>query len=132
VDSDNPRGPRRDHFLDAGRVQGVRLRIDVGEDRRDFLPLQSVRGGDEGEGGNDHFAAQVQGPDSDFQGQGAVAGRDTVAHVQQVGHALLELTDVGTAVGEPTAVEDVVEAVVELLPVADIGGTDMHRLVKGG
>ena len=62
VHADDARRARRDGGLHARRVEAVRRRIDVGEHRRDLLPLQGVRGGDEGERRNDDLAGEPERP----------------------------------------------------------------------
>ena len=53
--------------LDRGRVEVVRPRVDVAEDRRDLLPLQGVGGRDERERRHDDLAGQAGGADGDLQ-----------------------------------------------------------------
>ena len=45
--ADDAGGAWRDHAPHRVRVQVVRGRIDIGEDRRDALPVQGMGGGDE-------------------------------------------------------------------------------------
>ena len=108
--ADDARGARRDHGLHLGRVEVVRGRIDIAEDRRDLLPLQGVGGGDEGKRGDDHFAVQSQSADGDLQRHGGVAHGDAVLDAQEIGDALLEFLHERAVVGQPAAVEQVVDA----------------------
>ena len=124
---DDPCRTRGNHRLHAIRVEGVRLGIDVAEDRRDLLPLEGVRGGDERHGRDNYLPAQVEGA--------VVSSKATVAlHMAmqcltpRYSAASLELPHVGAVVGQPPAVDDVVEPREEPFPVADVRPADVQRL----
>ena len=51
------------------RIQVVRVGVDVGEDRCDPVPLQRVRGRDEGERRDDDLAGQSERPDQRSRGR---------------------------------------------------------------
>src|SRR5689334_17796565 len=101
MDADDARGAWRDGRLHAARIQAVGVRIDVRKHRRDFLPLQRVRGGDEREGGNDDLSAEIEGANEKFESNRAVGDQNAVAHTDKFRDTPLELDDVITAIGEP-------------------------------
>ena len=128
--ADDAAGARRDHAAHGFGIEVVGGRVDVGEDRRDALPVQCVGGGDEGPRGHDHFAFQSQRTDRDFQCDGAVAHRDAVLDAEVRCDALLELLHHRPVVGQPLVVEYLVDALQEGLAVADVGAADVQRLLK--
>src|ERR1019366_5574379 len=71
--AEDRRGAGCDMPLDPGRVKVVRGRINIGKNRRDLLPLERVRGGDERVGWNNHFALEPGGADGDLEADGGVA-----------------------------------------------------------
>ena len=110
VHADDAGGARRDHLFHLRRVNRVGARVDVAEYRRDLLPLQRVRRGDESERRHDYLAGQAEGPDGDFQRYRRVAHRHALPHPGELGKLRLELLDVRTVVCEPRAVEHVVDS----------------------
>ena len=113
--ADDAARARRDHAAHGGGVEVVGGGIDVGEDRRDTLPVERVRRGDEGPGGNDHLAFESQRADGDLQRDRAVAHRDAVLDAEVFGDALLELLHHGAVVGQPLVVQDLVDPLQECL-----------------
>ncbi len=79
VGGDDGRGIGLDGCFDVGRIQVPGLRVDVGEDRPDPLPVQGAGGGDEAEGCGDGAAGQAQSAVGDLQGQGTVVDQDDVS-----------------------------------------------------
>ena len=128
--TDDSRGARRDHPPDGGRIQIVRRRVDVGEDRRDLLPLQRVRRRDERVRRNDDLALQIQRARSDFQRDRAVAHRDAMFDAKKRRDSLLELLGDRPIVRKPATIEDVGRALKKALVVADIRTADVKRLRK--
>ncbi len=107
-------------------------RIDIAEYRGDFLPLKGVRGGDESERGNDDFSGEAQSANGDFKGYSGVAHGDAVANGDEFGDALLEFLDVGAVVGEPVAVEHVVDAREETARLPMLGRPTWSFSAKAG
>lgn len=83
-------------------------------------------GGDEREGGHDYFPAQAKRADGDFERDGAVARRNTVAHAEISGNPLLELLNQRAVVGQPGAIKHVADAGEELLLVAYVRAADVN------
>ena len=130
VDGDDPGGLRGDQLFDLGGIDGVGDGIDVAEDRGDLLPLQTVGGGDEGEGGDDDLAPHPQRAHGDFEGDGAVAHGDAVPGAGQLGDAPLELPHEGAVVAQPVPVEHFPQPPEEVFPVADIWLADVQGFLE--
>ena len=107
VDPDDAGRLRRDGCFHRPRVEGVGGGVDVAEDRGDAMPLQRVCRGHKREGGDNDLTVQFQRADGEFQRDGPVRDCDTMADAEQCGHALLELFQHRTVVGQPAAVEHV-------------------------
>ena len=82
---------RRDESLYLLRIERMRHRIDVTEDRRDLLPLQRVSGRNESERRHDHLAAKPQRAREELQRNRAVAHQYAVAHADKLRDASFEL-----------------------------------------
>ena len=130
VHADNPGGAGRDRLLDARRIQGVRPRVDIAEDRRDLLPLQGVRRGDEGERGHNHLALQSQGANGDLQGHGAVAHGDAVLDAHHVGDPPLEFLNIDTGIRQPPTIQNVVDPLQQAVPIPDVGPAHVELVRK--
>ena len=131
VDADDATRARRDHPLDPARIERVSLWIDVAEDGGDFLPLQGVGRGDEGEGRHDDLACKLQRPDGDFQRHGCVAHGHAVLDADVLRDAHLEFRDKRPLVAEPAAIENAFDAPEQLRAVAEVRATDVQRLIEG-
>ncbi len=127
VNADDAGGARGDHAGDLCGVDGEGVGIDVAEDGGDFLPLEGVGGGDEGEGGDDDFAFKFEGADGDFECDGSVAHGDAIFDADVIGNAFFEFADTFAGIGEPLAIEDVVDAGEEVGAIADVGAADVDR-----
>ena len=130
--ADDAGGARRNQSLDAGRIDRVGRGVHVAEDGGDALPLERVRGGDEGEGGDDHLLRQSGRANGDLQGDRTVANDDAVRRAGQLADPPLEFLHVGPVVGEPAPVEEIVDPLQQARPIADVGATDVEQLGKGG
>lgn len=111
-------------------VDGMRGGIDIGEDRPDLLPLESVSGRDKGKGRNDHFALEVEGASCNLQPYGAVGGRNGVPDAEKGSQALLEFAHKRPLVGKPPAIEHLLDAFQQAGTRADIGAANVERLGK--
>ena len=108
----------------------MRLRINIGKDRRNSLPLQGMGGGNEGKGGHDHLALHSQGADGDLKRHGGVANGDAVFDSQKLAEFLLELFDQWAAVGQPVVIEHLVGVIHKLLAVPNVGTANMQGFSK--
>lgn len=106
---------RGDGCLDAGRVKGEPLRLNIDKDRPDVVPPERVGGGDEAEGGGDHLAGDLQRLQGRHQRQGAVGKEGEILHPEIFGQLLLKLLMEGSVVGEYAAVPYFFEITGELL-----------------
>src|SRR5690606_33255131 len=95
------------------------------------LPVQGMRCGDEGVGGNDDLVAHPGCPDRDLERDRAVAHGEAVPHAHALGDALLELPNDWTVVRQPTAVEDVTDTFQEALTAADVRASNVQRSLEG-
>jgi hypothetical protein len=110
MDTDDPRGSGRNHLFGTARVDIVRGRVHVTESRCNFVPLERVSGGDKGKRGDKDLAGETRGFDSDFERYRSIASGDTVANTYQVGDSLLELPYIRTIVGQPSAIQQILDA----------------------
>ena len=76
--------PRGDEPFDFGRSNVVSLRIHVAKNRRNFLPLQCVRRGDECVSRHNDFSAQFEGTDGNLQGNSRVAHGDAMLRANEL------------------------------------------------
>ena len=130
MNGDDACGAWCDHALDLFGVEGVCPRVDVAKDRGDLLPLQSVCRRDKRKRRNDHLAGHIQRPDGQLQGHGSVTCGDTVPCPGHFGDFLFKFLDVVTTVGQPPAIEDVVDACQQTLAIADIGPSNIQFVVE--
>src|SRR5690242_16622551 len=121
-------GSRRHHATDGFRIQVVGVFANVGEDRRDLLPLQRVRGGNEGVRRYDDLAPQVEGSNGDFESDCAVAHGNAMAYAKIFCDLALELLSKGPVVGEPLPLEDVASVLHESLVASNVRATDRQGL----
>ena len=98
MDTDDSGGPWRNHAPHGLRIEIVRRRIDVGENRCDLLPLQCVCGRDEGVGGNDDLPLEFQRACRNLQRDRTVAHCHAMRDAEIVGDLALELLYDGTVV----------------------------------
>ena len=91
MDPNDPRRARGNHASDRGWIKIVCRDINVGEHRRDLLPLQRVRCGNERVGRHNDFAVQLKRPDCYFERDGAIAHCNTVLDPKELRHTLLKL-----------------------------------------
>jgi hypothetical protein len=91
MDAEDSRRAWRDQLFDSSRVQVMGRWIDIGEHRRNLLPLQGVGGRNEGKRWDDDLAAQLERANRYFQRDSSVAHRDAVSHANQFSYVLLKL-----------------------------------------
>ena len=91
MDADDAGCARGDETLNGFRGEIVRGRIHVRKHRRDFLPLQRVRRGDECVGRHNHFSTQFEGADGNLQGNRGVAHRNAMFHANQIPECGLQI-----------------------------------------
>src|SRR5690242_21882937 len=72
-------GSRRHHATDGFRIQVVGVFANVGEVSRELLPLQRVRGGNEGVRRYDDLAPHVEGSNALFRSDSVVAPGNSMA-----------------------------------------------------
>lgn len=101
-------------------------RIDIAEDRSQPHPVQGMGSSYECEGWYDDLALQVCCFDGDFEGNGAVTGCYAVAHVKFFRNYAFKLLNIGTVVGQPLPVEQIIDAFQQTLPVAGIRASDVQ------
>ena len=118
--AENAGGAGRDERFDFGGINIVCRGIDVAKDRRDFLPLEGMRGGDKGERRHDDFATETERAGDEAKGDGGIAHRDAMFHPEQITDAAFEFLDVGAAVGEPLIIENVVYSMEETVAIAEV------------
>ena len=90
-------------------------RVDIAEYRRDLLPLERVRRGNESKRRHDDFAREAERSDGDLQSNRGIAHGDAVSDANECGKFGLELLDIGTIVREPVTVQHVSNARQETL-----------------
>src|SRR2546429_9468154 len=105
--TDDSGGPWGDHAPNCSRIQIVRCGVDICEDRRDLLPWQCMRGGDEGVRRDDPLALQLKSTRRDFQRDCPVAHGNAMFDAKKRANPLLELLCNRPIVGKPTAIENV-------------------------
>ena len=105
--------------------------IDVTKDWRDSLPLEGMRGSNESEGRDDHFARQAQRTDYDPECDRGIAGGDAMFDADEFRHAPLKFLDIRSPVGEPTPVQDVIHAPPKISAIANIWTSYVKRIFKG-
>lgn len=127
----NRSGAWSDVPLDPGWVDVVGAGIHVGENGSDFLPLEGMCGRHKGVGRDDHLTAQFGGTGHDFQAYRRVADTDDVLDPHEVCDAALKLLYKWAVVGEPAAVQHVIDPGKESLPVPDVGPADMYQGWEG-
>ena len=110
MDSQNCRRAWRNAAANGISIQGMCIRVDVGEDRSDANPFQRVSGCNVGEGRQDDFTGQDAGFCHDLQGHRAVADGDAVRGTGDVADFRFELFDKRTIVREPAAGEYLLNA----------------------
>src|SRR5262249_47278074 len=93
------RSSRRDEALDSHRIKIVCLRVDIRENRCNFLPLQRVSCCDERVRRQDHFVLESESADCNFQGDRSIAHRDAMLHAYKFADALLELLHHWSVIG---------------------------------
>ena len=82
--------------------------------------------------GNDYFAAEAQSPDGNLQRDCGIAHGHAMANADEFRDAFFEFLDVGTVVGEPVAVQHVVDSIQEMFAVADIGPANVDFFSECG
>src|SRR5882724_11899421 len=107
-------------------------RVDITEHWFDAVPPERMRSGNERKGRYNHLTRQPHRASSDEQAHRGVTRRDAVADAEIFGESLLELLDQGPLIRQPLAVEEVAEALEELVPMADVRSPDMEVFEKGG
>ena len=71
------------------------LRVHIAKDRRDFLPLQRVRRGDESVRRHDDFSTQSERADGDLQRHRGIAHGDAMFDAREFRDPALEFLDQG-------------------------------------
>src|SRR5688572_5384872 len=105
--------------------------IDIAKDRRDLLPLKSVRTRNKRKRRNDDFALQSECANRDLESDSRVTHRNAMLGAREFCYALLELIHVLAAVRQPASIEDVVYAFSKALPVADVWLAQVQRVFEG-
>lgn len=131
MNSNDPCGPRGNHLFNTGGVHVVCLRVDVAENRGNFLPLERMRGGDKGERRDYYLPLEPQGASGDLQGDSGVAHGDAVLDTKEFGELPLKFLDALPVICHPTAVEDVVDSVKQMLTVPNVWTSHVEHLGKG-
>lgn len=121
---------RRDQLLDLGGIDVVAQGVDVAEDRGHALPLQSMGSRDEREGGHDDLAGQPARLRHDLQGRRTIADGDAVPHPKKPGYTRLQLTDVGSVVREPVAVQHHLDPSRQPRAISDVGPANVQWLLE--
>ena len=130
INRENPAGPGRNQTFYFSMIDSVTLRIDIAEDGRDPEPLQCVRGGDESERRQDNFAFETECTNHDFERSGRITRRNAVLHPGQFSDVLFKPDHVWTIVRKPSSIENVVNSIRKLLPVADVRTANVQWLLK--
>jgi len=77
---------------------------------------------------DDHLAIKSQCPCYELDAGRGTRDRDRVPHADERGHALLELLNQRSVVGQPSALKGAADSLRETLGVADVGRTDVPRM----
>lgn len=130
--TDDAAGARRNHPANSIGVEVVRRGVDVGEHRRDALPVKCMRCGDKGPRRYDDFAFQSECADGNFKSDGAIAHGDAMFDAEVGGDALLEFLHHRATVRQPLVVQNLVDPFKKGCAVANIGSPHVERLIEGG
>src|SRR3989440_7109187 len=131
VNADDSRCARRDHAFDLERIDCVPHRLDVGEYRRDLLPLERMRRGDERERRNDNFPSHAQGANRDFQCNSGVAHGHAVLYTGKLRNALLKFLHELAVIRKPAPIEEIVDARKQHVTITDVRAANMEHLGEG-
>src|SRR5437667_2629362 len=94
---------RCDQPLDHLGIDIVGARVDVGKNRFDFLPLQSMGCGDKRVGRQNNLTLEFQRANSNLQSHCGVAHCDAVLRANEVSDATFKLLDRWTVISQPSA-----------------------------
>src|SRR4030095_4611704 len=75
---------RGNHALHLLWIKIMGLRVNITKNRSDLLPLESMRGGDEGKRRDDNLPFHTQGANCDFQRHGGITNRDAMFHTRKL------------------------------------------------
>jgi len=81
-------------------------------------------------GANEVLGAAARGANRDLQGDSGIAHDDAMFDARNIGDALLKFANVSTAIGKPTAIQNVAEAFCENVPIPDVRAAHMQEIFK--
>src|SRR5208337_2218651 len=87
-----------------------------------------MRSGDKRIRRDDHLALQFCSPDGNLERHGAIARGDAVLDAQEASQPPLEFLNQWTVVGQPSAIDNLVQQFYEALAPAKVGTPHMQRL----
>lgn len=124
------RGARGDGGLDAVGVDAARCRVNIDEHRLDAVPPDRMGGGDKAVGRGDDLAADVERLQRGDERQRAVGEKADVGHLEVVTQRLFQPLVERAIIGNPLAVPNLAEHLVEVVQVGQQGrcyGNFIHR-----
>lgn len=124
------RGARGDGSLDAVGVNAARCRVNIDEHRLDAVPPDRMGGGHKAVGCGDDLAADVERLQRGDERQRAVGEQADVGHLEVVTQRLFQPLVERAVIGNPLAVPNLAEHLVEVVQVGQQGrcyGNFIHR-----
>ena len=108
-------GARGDGRLYLVGVEVARDGVDIHEDGFDTIPPDGVGGGHEAVGGGDDLACDAESLQSGDEWQGAIREEADVGHAEVVSQSFFQLLVVVAVVGNPLALPDISQQLLEFL-----------------
>ena len=124
------RGARGDGGLDAVGIDASCRRVNIDEHRLDAVPPDRMGGGDKAVGRGDDLAADVERLQRGDERQRAVGEKADVGHLEVVTQRLFQPLVERAVIGNPLAVPNLAEHLVEVVQVGQQGrcyGNFIHR-----
>ena len=120
-------GTRRDHRFEQARIDGVCAGRHIAKYRLEADPLESVRGRDKGQRGNDDFSPKTHPFGCQLQAHRSVAHRDAVFRAGETSDPVFEFSDVTAVVRESPAAQDFADPLVQMPLVPDVWPADVKK-----
>src|SRR5689334_20247459 len=130
MDAEYASCPRTDQRFNLRGIKCEGLWIDICEHRLNAKPTKNVGGCHERERRDDDLTVELQSTDRNFKADGRICRGDTVAGPCLIRYPLFELFNIDTRIGQPATVEQIVHALEQSSPVADIRPPNVQRFLK--
>src|ERR1043166_3524664 len=124
--TDDRAGALGDQLPRAFWVEVVSRRIEITKHRLHPEPLQRVRCRHKSERWQNDLAGKVERPSQNLETGCCIANRNALPNAEQLTDSLLKLFYTRPIVGEPLALQNLVEASEELFSIANVGTADMQ------